>query len=224
MITFVLTSCGRFRELENTLASFFKYNTADIESYIIVEDSGCDIMKANCIELNKQYDNIFTFIFNQERIGQIKSIDKAYLLITTEYIFHCEDDWQFHRHGFIEDSMAILEANEKIVNVWLRALTDTNGHTILPEVYTENDTKYRLLDPYWREGWGGFSFNPGLRRLKEYTMLSPYSEIAQEHPSGHQRFYTPELEISKQYAKLGYHAAILLNSAVEHTGWGKQVN
>ena len=58
-ITFILTSCGRFKELKNTLESFEKYNTAKIERYVIVEDSGDAEMKEKCIDLNKSYDNRF---------------------------------------------------------------------------------------------------------------------------------------------------------------------
>jgi hypothetical protein len=223
VITFVLTSCGRFAELENTLESFFKYNTSKIDRYIIIEDSGCEIMKSACIELNAKYDNIFEFIFNKDRIGQIKSIDEAYSLITTEYIFHCEDDWEFYRTGFIEDSMAILEANDKIINIWLRSLSDTNGHPVSQEVYEDASVQYRLLDTNWRERWCGFSFNPGLRRLKEYSMLKPYSDIKPAFPAGTQKFYTPESEIGIKYRNMGYYAAILTHSAVRHTGWGKQI-
>jgi len=34
--------------------------------------------------------------FKLKNIGQIKSIDKAYSMVDTEYIFHCEDDWEFY--------------------------------------------------------------------------------------------------------------------------------
>jgi len=223
MITFVLTSCGRFMELENTLKSFFKFNTANIDNYIIIEDSGCDIMRASCLSLNERYNNIFTFIFNEERIGQIKSIDKAYTLVKTKYIFHCEDDWEFYRSGFVEDSIVILEDNPEILNVWLRKLDDTNGHTVLQNEYSVENVQYRLLDNCWREGWGGFSFNPGLRRLSDYKILAPYSRTVQSFPQGRQKFYTPELEISIEYSNLGFYSAILKSDAVRHTGWGKQI-
>jgi hypothetical protein len=39
-ITFVLTSCGRFDLLTDTIASFLAFNTAPIARYLVVEDSG----------------------------------------------------------------------------------------------------------------------------------------------------------------------------------------
>ena len=40
------------------------------------------------------------FIFNERRRGQILSIDRLYSTIDTEYIFHCEDDWEFYKKRF----------------------------------------------------------------------------------------------------------------------------
>ena len=58
---------------------------------------------------------------NETRIGQIKSIDKAYKEVKTEYVFHCEDDWEFLREGFIEKSMEMLKEDPKIAVVGLRS-------------------------------------------------------------------------------------------------------
>ena len=38
-------------------------------------------------------------------IVSIKSIDSVYSTIDTEYIFHCEDDWEFYDSSFIEKSL-----------------------------------------------------------------------------------------------------------------------
>src|ERR1035441_5909366 len=104
-ITLVLTSCGRYDLLSQTLESFYKFNTYSIKEVIIVED------------------------WNRE--GQIKSIDKAYARVKTPYIFACEDDWCFYKSGFIEKSLEILEKYPKILQVWLREHNDTNGHPIV---------------------------------------------------------------------------------------------
>ena len=41
-------------------------------------------------------------IFNENRQGQIKSVDYAYSMVETPYIFHLEDDWEFYESYFIE--------------------------------------------------------------------------------------------------------------------------
>jgi hypothetical protein len=42
-------------------------------------------------------------------VGQINAIDQAYAHITTPYIFHSEDDWEYLCSGFVEESLIWLE-------------------------------------------------------------------------------------------------------------------
>ena len=93
-VTLVITSCGRFDLLKRTLDSFFEKNTYPIKKIIITEDSTEGKKLENLIS---QYENKYNFclIINETREGQLKSIDKAYNEVDTEYIFHCEDDWEF---------------------------------------------------------------------------------------------------------------------------------
>ena len=129
-VTVVLTSCNRVELLDKTIESFHKHNTYPIEEFIIIEDS-TDIKAIKHIKNN--YSD-YTLIFNEENLGTFKSIDKAYSQVNTPYIFHLEDDWKFVREGFIEDSMKILEHNNpKVINVWIRALTDTMEHPFSEE-------------------------------------------------------------------------------------------
>jgi hypothetical protein len=204
-ITFALTSCGRPDLLERTLDSFLEMNTYPIEKYIINEDSAIEGINDNLIK-KYSYLNI-EWILNKERFGQIKSIDNMYSKIDTEYIFHCEEDWLFTNKSFIEKSLDILENNEKILQVWLRAKNDTNGHPI--EDYSDN---FDLVKLGYMGVWNGFSFNPGLRRLSDYKLLGKYKNI------GH------EPQISEKYKELGFRVAILKEKHVEHIGWGLHVN
>lgn len=211
-ISLVLTSCNRFDLLERTLDSFFKFNSYPIAQYIIIEDSH----NREKIEkvLSKFPDINFTLICNEPQLGQMKSIDKAYSAVTSDYIFHCEDDWEFYRSGFIEDSLNVLKSNDKIITVWLREQDDTNEHPVEPEIHScdnELDTPYQLMkcNHKRRENsrlWHGFTFNPGLRRLKDYQMLSPIGDIG------------GELEMSELYYKHGFKAAIFPQGYVKHIG------
>ena len=96
-VTVVITSCGRFDLLKKTLDSFFTFNTYPVKKVIITEDSGDDGVYT---AIPEEYKNYFTIIVNKPKLGQIRSIDKAYSLVDTDYIFHCEDDWDFYRDGF----------------------------------------------------------------------------------------------------------------------------
>src|SRR5688572_3336543 len=95
-ITFVLTSCGRFDLLEQTLSSFLTHNTAPISRYIIVEDSADPAVLSIVARLGGGIE----VLVNDPPIGQLAAIDRAYALVSTPYIFHCQDDWLFFRSGF----------------------------------------------------------------------------------------------------------------------------
>ena len=125
----VLTSCGRQDLLEKTLDSFFACNTYPLAQTIIVEDGP---QEANSHLQKKYVDRDITWLSTGKRIGQIAAIDYAYSFIEQPYIFHLEDDWQFYQAGFIEKSLTILEALPDCLQVWIRALHDTNRTPIPP--------------------------------------------------------------------------------------------
>lgn len=219
-VTMVLTSCNRINELKVTLESFFKYNTYPIKKIIITEDSG----KIGCIDeclsiIPSNVEN--TIIYNEENIGQISSIDKAYSLVDTEYIFHCEDDWEFYDYGFIEKSLDILLTNDKIYTVWLREYQNykvvRNGHPIESQIY---NNMYRKMGVFKERTniWSGFTFNPGLRRLKDYELLKPYSSYKN---SPECNCGGVEQALSNLYYQKGYISAITINENgyVRHIGW-----
>jgi hypothetical protein len=214
LVTVVLTSHNRPNELKITLSSFFKYNTYPIYKIIIIEDSGIP----NCIDeaIKEIPDNVEKcIIYNEKNIGQSKSIDKAYNLVETEYIFHCEDDWEFYDYGFIEKSLEILKFNNKIFMVHLRAYKNfklfQSGHPINPLIH---NNLFRCLNFYRTDNcnvWYGFSFNPGLRRLKDCKAFMPYSE----------KGGVVEYVLSRIYYENKYVFAITLNERgyIKHIGF-----
>ena len=204
-VTFVLTSCKRFDLLEPTLRSFLKHNTYPIKEYIIIEDSP-DINKLN--RVLRQFKGInFTVLYNNPQIGQLPSIDRAYSHVKTEYIFHCEDDWLFYRPGFIEESLSVLLENEKIINVWLREQNDINRHPVESQIYhTSDEVGYKYMETGFHGIWHGFTFNPGLRRRKDYDLIKPYTK------------WIGEGGVSGEYFQQQFRGAILLNGCVRHLG------
>src|SRR5207248_6183587 len=164
-VTVVLTSCGRQDLLERTLDSFFLHNTYPVRDFIIIEDG--DGRKNG--RLSKKYqDYLLTWHDTGTRVGQVTAIDMAYSHVKTDFIFHCEDDWEFLRPGFIERSLEVLKTDEKILQVSLRDKDDTNGHPVSQRVYFAQWVPYRLLALDYDAGewgvWHGFAWNPGLRR------------------------------------------------------------
>lgn len=228
-VTVVLTSCGRVDLLEKTLDSFFKFNTYPIERFIITEDSAQEEVFDACNRLNKKYDNFIEFMFNKNKLGQSKSIDKAYSTVTTKYVFHCEEDWEFYRSGFIEDSIRILESSPKILQAWIRPKNDRVLNKISEKVFELNGMKIRAVlpvsfstgdtnedgTPMIVKDYMGFSWNPGLKRISDYRLLNNgYTGMVREHLVDHwyrdQGFIVVSLSVDDND---GY---------VKHIGWDRR--
>ena len=178
-VTFVLTSCGRFDLLEETLSSFFAHNTAPIARYLIIEDSGLYAVR----KVTARFPFPIEVIVNRPSLGQFASIDKAYATVTTPYIFHCEDDWRFFRSGFIEDSLALLQLDRSISVVCSRRLENQRKNlscVLDAPVVTIRGIGYRKADPWRNRLWHGYTFNPGLRRMSDYRMLGSFKRWGDE--------------------------------------------
>lgn len=206
-ITVVITSCNRFDLLEATLKSFFQHNTYPVEKILIIEDSGN--RKGLEHVLRKFSYGQFETIVNTEQLGQQKSIDKAYSQVKTEYIFHCEDDWDFLRKGFIEDSLALMEHNPKLLTVWGRSAEEYPADFFADEVRELKGIKYREVKK------DIFTLNPSLKRVSDYRLMGNFEQ------------YTPgqfEREISDLYAGMGYTAFILEEPYTNHLGWHRRIH
>ena len=159
-ITLFITSCGRPHLLEITLKTFVQFNTYPIKEAIIMEDSG----NQGIIDFAK---NILPFpctiIYNEKRIGQMRSIEKGIHLITTDYVFHCEDDWEFYNPGFIEISLNILKSNNNISQVLLRNHLEYKNMYKFQIIYNNNYNYYRIVT---KENTNIYSFNPSLKYKK----------------------------------------------------------
>jgi hypothetical protein len=210
-ITVALTSCGRTDLLLETLDTFKTYNTYKNTEIFIMEDRN---ENSNLLEerLKSKHKDI-NFFITPSRLGQHGSIDLLYKKINTDLIFHCEDDWRFKKYGFIEKSIPLLESDEKLLQVHLRASHGINGHPV-GDPYLINQERVRKLEYNFDKVWHGFSFNPGLRRKKDADLLGVFSNF---------RF---EYQISEFYKKNNFYAIVLDDSDgyVEHIGYGHHVN
>ena len=210
-VTLVITSCGRHDLLDKTLRSFCEFNTFPIAETGIVEDGS-----AAPPEWLKELPQLgpVKWIRNNARKGQVYSVDRAYAEVETPYIFHCEDDWEYTRSGFIEESLQILEyadlrRNEPMWTASLRG-NDCNGH---PNVY-HGELPFQIQEPYWHGFWGGCNWNPGLRRLSDYERIGSYGRICGYGQGG----IHAEQALSKMHLDMGYRIAVLPEQAVKHIG------
>ena len=162
--TLVVTSCNRHALLRRTLDSFIKYADILPVTTIIVEDGSVDA--PDWIDCPHQNNNLpKMWIKNPRRLGQLANIDRRYSEVNTEYLFHCEDDWEFFETGFVRESYEILAAHPRVSRVGL-----LDKDQIIPVI---NDPRFpfRIAQPYFHGFWGGMSWQPGLRRLSDYKKV-----------------------------------------------------
>jgi hypothetical protein len=224
-VSVVITSCGRQELLVRTLDSFFEHNTYPIREFIVIEDGEHGSNSA----LEERYSDVgIRWLATGSRLGQIDTVDAAYAGLSTDYIFHCEDDWEFTAPGFVERSLAVLESNPAVLQVWIRALDDTNRHPLVEHVFLADGVPYRVAEPSFRTRkwgtWHGFSFNPGLRRRQDYLTIGSFRSLS---PSRDKTDWEVERAASAFYVERGLLAAILADNGgkgyVHHTGWDQRV-
>lgn len=114
-VTAVFTSCNRHDLLKRTLDSFIsmRAGSSKPDAAIIIEDGDTPMPQWLRENIHYYSANIGTirWINNEGRRGQIYSIDRAYAQVKTDYIFHCEDDWEFVGGGdWMVQSRQILES------------------------------------------------------------------------------------------------------------------
>ncbi|QWD68643.1 glycosyltransferase [Polynucleobacter sp. VK25] len=171
-VTVVITSCNRPKELRNLLVSFVKFNTYKISKFIIVEDAGCK----ESVEIARQQlkDENLKILLHSKNIGQLNSIDEAYAFVDTEYIFHLEEDWEFIKSGFIENSIGVFEKNSKLVSLSLRPHADWNKWEF------EKKVDYYGFEKSHNFIWQGISINPGIYKKANYDLLGSYEKFKKE--------------------------------------------
>lgn len=227
-VSVVITSFNRLDLLQRTIDTFNQCNTYPIERFIVIEDSGSLQMKeAAEAFLSSRQDPLveeYMFLFNERTKGQVQSIDIAYSRVETPYVFHSEDDYEYFKHGFIERSLAVMEKDPKIMQVWIRKTTDVMGQPIRPELHSAVSIDGNVPVNYYIMGehqeWYGFAFQCGLRKMECWHKAGPYNDLSPETDFPSQR----ECKIGIALWKLGYKAAILPEGYARHTGMDRSVS
>ena len=211
--TVALTSCGRFDLLGRTLVSLLPHLEGPVAKLAITEDSG-DPAIHDVIRRFSGSGLKFEVLVNEPPIGQYRSIDKLYSRVETEWVFHCQDDWEFFSDGFIEASFAVLKESDRYSMVGLRAASEFHPGYIGPRLATRSGVAYHIADPAVAGAYAALTLNPGLRRMRDYRIVGPYSDF---------RALVSETRIARCYLELGYRMAYLAEPAVRHIGWERHV-
>lgn len=207
-VTMVLTSCNRLDLLERTIQSIPKETLDKIPNKILIDDSA-DIQCFSSLEIENKsgYLTGWDLLLNEEKLGQAASIDRAYSKVKTEYVFHCEDDWNFSDGDFIDRSLPILEKYDNVVQVTFRS---DSPHPVCDDVYEEGTiSEFQVLIPGYN-GWPGFTYNPNLFRFSAYDLVKPITGKS-------------EKDVGIIYKEKELFTVSLTNKSVSHIGDGRHV-
>lgn len=206
-ISMCVTSCGRHDLLETTLNSFYAVCDMEPQEIIIYEDSNAPMPEF--LKDFKWKQRGLKWISDGERKGQAYACARLIRESQFEYIFWCEDDWFWQNaiSPFLRESRTILDTYPEIIQVSLRG--DTGWHPLV------KDAKYpfQIPEPYWRGVWGGWAWNPGLRRRSDCVALLP-DITAQIGTGGLQH----EEVLSKSLLDQGRRIADLGRPIISHIG------
>ncbi len=201
----VLTSCGRFDLLRQTVASFAAFADIPPRQFIVVEDSGDETVREVLAGINLPFE----FVVNRKRLGQARAIDAGYARVKTPFVFHCQDDWAFFRGGFVGESFKVLRAHPQASAVMLRGRDEHRKFKKLP-YETLDGVEYFRARPGMHWYYFGYGYNPGLRRIADYKRIAPVAAIGGEK------------EVSFVFLRLGFATAHLEVPAVRHLGYGRR--
>jgi hypothetical protein len=178
-VTICVTSCGRLDLLQKTLASFTQFNAGG--KFILSEDSADP-------EIIKQVRNLFpqiVVLHDEARTGLMKSIDRIYSKVETDFIFHLEDDWEFDGPVDWLSAIALLNARPEVANINVRKFDE-----IKPKWRSKSDplpfegVDYQLMRLSSHPEFFAWSPNPGLIRTDLYRTYAPFSRFMPDQLSG----------------------------------------
>lgn len=146
-------------------------------------------------------------------IGHHKAVDLMYSKVTTDYIFHSEDDWFFDNLPDFKKLFLLLD-NKNIVSVCFRKIGDfpfCDNELNLIQYEAIHDINIANLTNL-HEQWYGYSFNPHLIKKSVYDELKPFAN------------YKKERHISRIFKKQGRYVAYLKNGCCHHIGFESLAN
>jgi len=174
VFTTVLTSCGRFDLLAQTLSSFLDW--FEPQKIIVAEDSGDTSASA---AFAAEFP-VVEMRVNCPKLGQLRSIDKVYGTLSTPYVLHLEDDWEFSRSLDLDRVIAFMRARPDISVVCIahRVYHPRFAKGARTEVH--DGIAYLVWDLDAHPKWFSYSFNPSIARTTLWRELGPFEQFVTE--------------------------------------------
>jgi len=196
----VLTSCGRFDLLGETVASLQRH--FEVERVLIAEDSEDSAAAAAFARAFPVAD----VRVNLPKLGQMRSIDTHYATLSTPYVLHLEDDWGFTRGIDLDRVTDFLEARPDISVVCIAHRVYDPRFSKGARRETHGGIDYLVWDLDAHPKWFSYSFNPSIACLSLWREVGPFA-----------RFVTEE-NLSLFLKQRGMRIAIVVPGIADHIG------
>lgn len=170
----VLTSCGRFDLLGETITSLQRY--FDVGKIIVAEDSE---NKAAADAFTRAHPGV-ELRLNLPKLGQMRSIDAHYATLDTPYVLHLEDDWGFTRGIDLERVTQFLEARPDISVVCIAHRIYDPRFSKGARKETHDGIDYLVWDTDAHPKWFSYSFNPSIARMSLWREVGPFAKFVTE--------------------------------------------
>lgn len=204
-VTTVLTSCGRFDLLEETVASFLRH--FEVPKIIVADDSQ---RPKDAAAFAGRFPAVEMRV-NDPQLGQMGSIDKLYATLQTPYVLHLEDDWCFTCSLDLERVIGFMQSRPDVSVVCIaHRIFDPRYATSAHKVQSEG-IDYMLWDLNAHPKWFSYSFNPSIARLPLWRDVGPFA-----------RFITEE-NLSQALKTEGMRIAMVAPGIAEHIGDDRHV-
>ncbi len=196
----VLTSCGRFDLLGETVSSLQTH--FEIDRILIAEDSENSAAAGDFARAFPVAD----MRVNLPKLGQMRSIDTHYAALSAPYVLHMEDDWRFTRSLDLDRVTDFLEARPDISVVCIAHRVYDPRFQKSAKTERHGDIDYLVWDLDAHPKWFSYSFNPSVARLSLWREVGPFA-----------KFVTEE-NLSQFLKKRGMRIAMVVPGVADHIG------
>lgn len=214
-VTLTITTCKRLSLFKRTIGSLIeKCKDLDLITHVLCVDdnSSPDDRDAMLEVLNISFPNrdVRLYCKSPQQRGLAYSMNIILENVTTKYIFHIEDDWEFIKEdNFITKALAIIKETDNVKSVLVR------NYDFLAKSVTPSGNEYRVLevgqivtqsgvDSTWKHG---YSLNPSVQdieAIKSKHLLFPNFQV--------------EYIFGVKFYEAGFRAATLTEEYVAHIG------
>lgn len=197
LITFTITTCKRYDLFEKTINSFINccQDIHRIDKWFLVDDNSSEEDRQ---KMREKYP-FFQFYFkNISEKGHPQSMNIIRKNVTTPFIFHMEDDWQFvFQKNYISNCLEVLSYSdtygqclinknygetERDINIIGGILQKTkSGLRYYEHEFCKDDEEFKEFYKKYGLGpnsayWRHFSFRPSLMRKYIIDKLGEFNE------------------------------------------------